>query len=117
VDFSGKADDARYFNKRSEMAFRCAEAVETRRRLTTGSSARSRVSRHPVLVREGEIPSDREGPNQEAAPGHSPDRADALWLKYALAELPAQTMDGVQLGGLVKGKALSDWDPLDERRD
>lgn len=110
VNFSGKADDPRYLNKRAEMWFRMAEWVKR------GGA----LPKNPQLVRElttsrytfvnGKfqiIP--KELIKKEL--GFSPDLADALALTFAWPEMPAQVIDGVRL---PSPKLRSEFDPFAE---
>lgn len=117
VQFSGKADDPRYYNKRAEMAFRMAEAIK-------GGAA---YPPDPQLAREilalrywfdkGKLRIIEKDQVKKALQGHSPDRCDAVMCTYAVVDLPARSVEGVELGGLPpKGKAESDWDPYAERQ-
>lgn len=112
VNFSGKADDARYLNKRAEMWFRMAEWVKR------GGA----LPKNPQLVRELTTPTftfhngkfqieDKKLIKQRL--GFSPDLADALALTFAWPEMPAQMMNGVPL---PQPKLKSDFDPFNDAK-
>ena len=107
VNFSGKADDPRYLNKRAEMWFRMADWVKR------GGC----LPKMPDLVRELTAPtySFHNGKFQleekdqiKKRLGFSPDLADALALTFAWAEMPRSEIDGIQI---PKKQMTSDFDP------
>lgn len=110
VNFSGKADDPRYLNRRAEMWFRMAEWVKR------GGA----LPKNPQLVRELTTPTftfhqgkfqieDKELIKQRL--GFSPDLADALALTFAWPEMPTAMMDGVPIPQV---KMKSEFDPYNE---
>lgn len=110
VNFAGKADDPRYFNKRTEMYFRAAEWVK----------AGGALPPIPELVREATATTywfDKgkmrveEKDQVKAKLGKSPDHWDAFVLTFALADQPSITDPVGRLLQPTAGKALSDWDP------
>lgn len=107
VNFSGKADDVRYLNKRAEMWFRMAEWVKR------GGA----LPRNPQLVRELTTPTftfvngkfqiePKESIKKNL--GFSPDLADALALTFAWPEMPTEQMDGVYV---PRQKMRSEFNP------
>ena len=120
INFSGKADDPRYFNKRSEMHFRAAEWVKN------GGG----LPNMPALIREAVAPTywfDKgkmrvveKDQIKSQLNGHSPDTWDAFVLTFALAELPSNTTPEGRLvaarnAAASVGRVQSDWDPFAER--
>lgn len=109
INFSGKADDPRYLNKRAEMWFRMAEWVKR------GGS----LPKDPELVRELTTPTytlvngkfQIEPKDQiKKRLGFSPDKADALGLTFAWVEMPASDYEGTPMR---RGPAMkSDFDPF-----
>jgi len=111
VNFSGKADDARYFNKRSEMWFRMADWVKK------GGS----LPRRPGLLKELTAPTYtfhngkfrlEEKDQIKKRLKFSPDEADGLALTFAFVEMPASIAavhPSLAAGG---NKTVSDWDPF-----
>jgi len=116
VNFAGKADDPRYFNKRSEMHFRAAEWVK-------GGGALPHI---PRIVREAVAPTYwfdhgklrvTEKDQIKAALGNSPDYWDALCCSFALVEMPSSSYQGVPLAGAgmsgMRGHATDEWEPYE----
>lgn len=109
VNFSGKADDSRYLNKRAEMWFRMAEWVKR------GGA----LPKNPQLVRELTTPTftfhngkfqleDKKQIKERL--GFSPDLADALALTFAWPEMKASNVEGI----FIKSSGVkSDFDPFD----
>jgi hypothetical protein len=108
VNFSGRADDARYYNKRSEIHFRAAEWVKN-------GGALPNV---PRLVREacaatywfdnGKLRVVEKDQIKLELGGVSPDYWDAFCLTFALVEMPSKA--GRELMGQAVG-IVSDYDP------
>jgi hypothetical protein len=115
VDFSGKADDPRYFNKRSEMAFRCAEAIKSGAALPKDSQLARELVATRYWFEKGKFRVVEKDQIKKQLNGHSPDRADALWCTYALEDMPARSIDGVEIPGFARPQAVSEWDPFSER--
>lgn len=112
VNFSGKATDPRYFNKRSEMWFKMAQWIR----------AGGALPKEPDLVRELTAPTytlDKgrlrleEKEQIKKRLGFSPDKADALALTFAVPDMPTQR-HRVALG-IRDEQHKSDWDPLAEK--
>ena len=113
VNFSGKADDPRYFNKRSEMLFRVAEWVKR------GGS----LPNLPVLVKEFTTPKfwfekgkfrveEKEQIYKRLR--HSTNFFDGLGLTMATADSPGgKVPEWIQR---AQPRVESDFDPLDSRR-
>lgn len=117
VNFSGKAIDPRYFNKRSEMWFNMAAWVKR------GGA----LPQDPILLKELTIPSYtfKEGkfllqPKEQIKKllRFSPDRADALALTFAQADQPTHARHP-GLENFQKNSGLkSHYDPnIDETKD
>lgn len=109
VQFAGKADDPRYYNKRSEMWFRMSEWVQ----------AGGCLPNLPELVRELSAPTYtfQNGrlllePKEQIKDrlGYSPDMADALALTFAFEDVPAIT-DFEKVAG-QKHQVLHEFDPF-----
>lgn len=110
INFSGKANDPRYYNKRSEMWFEMAQWVKK------GGV----LPRHPDLHRE--LCSTRytfksgrmimeEKEQVKARLGFSPDVADAFCLTFAWPDMPAK---GMVIGTQQhqRGVLPHEWDPF-----
>jgi hypothetical protein len=87
VNFSGKADDPRYYNKRTEMWWRMAEWVKGRGALPDDAQL-SRELTAPLYSYQGGKIKLEEKDQIKKRLGFSPDRADALALTFALADMP-----------------------------
>jgi hypothetical protein len=113
VNFSGKALDPRYFNKRSEMWFLMANWIK----------ANGVIPNIPELGRELTTPTYtffkgklrlEEKEKIKARLGFSPDLADALCLTFALPDMPASTLP--QWVREQRNKTQADYDPLSADR-
>ncbi len=120
INFSGKADDRRYFNKRAEMYFRAAEWVKG------GGALPDSV---PGIVAEatattfwfdkGQFRVLEKDQVKSQLGGRSPDYWDAFVLTFAIVDLPTQFANVPGLGRVLtnaiagsRGHAVDDWDPL-----
>lgn len=115
VQFSGKADDPRYFNKRAEMAFRCAEAIKGGAALPKDAQLARELCATRYFFKAGKFQILEKDQIKKLLNGHSPDRADALWCTYAIEDLPARSIDGVEIPGFARPQAVSEWDPFEAR--
>lgn len=113
VNFSGKADDSRYFNKRSELHFRFKEWVE-------GGGG---LPHMPELVKEFSVATYWfekgkfrvvEKEQVKALLGRSPDHLDALLTTFAIVDQPAA--DGATAFAGGQSRHVSDWDPNEDGR-
>jgi phage terminase large subunit len=110
VNFSGKADDPRYFNKRSEMHFKFAEWVK----------AGGALPNMPELIREFTVPTytfhngklrvvEKEF-IKALLNGKSPDYLDAILTTFCIPDQPTQQLEGVSLPDALMPRHVSDWD-------
>lgn len=113
INFSGKAIDPRYYNKRAEMYFLMAEWVK----------ARGQLCNMPDLVREltASTYSFHNGKFQienkaliKGRLGYSPDIADALALTFALPEMPGMQLPRYGLGDVSKNVMKHEWNPYSD---
>jgi hypothetical protein len=113
VNYSGRPNDPRYFNKRSEMWFEMRDWVRR------GGC----LPRDPQLARELTTPTYtfsggkfrlEEKDQIKKRLGFSPDKADALAQTFALPEMPAATAPGLP-GRPAAGRVVSEWDPFEDR--
>lgn len=127
INFSGKADDSRYFNKRSEMWFRMAEWVKRGGALPQDEDLAKELCA-PTYFFSGSGKLQLEDKTQiKKRLGFSPDKADALALTFAQVEMPRSDGDviltrmGIGGGGFgdMAGKNTSkhEWDPFKETVD
>lgn len=112
INFSGKAEDARYLNKRAEMWFRMQDWVKRGGALPNIPSLVSELTTTTYTFHNGKFTIE---PKEQikARLGFSPDLADALALTFALPEMPASNLfPGME----PTSKHLSDYDPYDPTR-
>lgn len=114
INFSGKASDPRYFNKRSEMWFKMAEWVKRGGALPKHRVLKKELSSVSYTFSSGKFylePKER----MRQKLGFSPDFADSLALTFAMDEAPTiKTLEGYSLQFNQKPKV--DYDPFDEDR-
>jgi phage terminase large subunit len=115
INFSGKADDPRYYNKRSEMIFRASEWVK----------AGGCLPEVPGLVSEAVAPTywfdngklrvtEKDQIKKEL--GKSPDYWDAFCLTFALVEMPSRSSPQMIAAGIQGSRIKDDWDPWSSDR-
>lgn len=113
INFAGKADDPRYFNKRAEMWFRMAEWIKR------GGG----LPKIPALIRELTTPTyTLKGGKFLIEPkdqikrrlGFSPDLADGLALTFAWPEMPRAA--ATIMPGAHRSRLVSDFDPYEITR-
>lgn len=112
INFSGRADDPRFFNKRAEMYWRLAEWVKTGGALHPSDALRRELVAFTYTYQDGKLRLTEKDQVKKMLGGHSPDEADALAVSFAVVELPR--------GGVVNGWGLDteagttphDWDPF-----
>lgn len=110
VNFAGKADDPRYFNKRSEMWFRMADWVKRGGMLPNYQSYVRQLSTPTYTFQLGKFRLEEKDQIKKRL-GFSPDDADALALTFAIAEMPgAQSPEGQAAARASSMK--SDYDPI-----
>lgn len=102
VAFSGKADDPRYFNKRSEMHFRAAEWVKSGGALPNDPELAAELLAHTYSYRGDRLWVCEKDLVREVL-GRSPDAADAFALTFAYDVTPApiHVSAGLSLGAAV----------------
>ena len=114
VNFSSKAIDSRYFNKRSEMWFLMADWVKAGGALPSVDEALVAELTTPTFTfRNGKFALEEKDQIKQRL-GRSPDYADALALTFALPEMPGQMYAGGLQGNA--NHALTDYDPFDASR-
>lgn len=115
VNFSGKATDPRYFNKRAEMWFGMAEWVKKGGWLPPIDFLVGELTVPTYTFMRGKFIIEDKDQIKERL-GRSPNYADALALTFAFADAPAARMDERDLFR-DKRKLVSEWDPLQELRE
>jgi hypothetical protein len=110
VNFSGKSDDPRYFNKRAEMWFRMAEWVKRGGALPNDPDLGRELMAPTYSFRNGKFMLEAKDHIKEKL-GFSPDKADALALTFAHAD-GATSPHLLVPGNVIRGKAVYDYDPF-----
>lgn len=89
VNFSSKADDPRYFNKRSEMWFRMAEWVKKGGCLPKCQKLKKELCEPVYIFRNGKFALEEKDQIKKRL-GFSPDVADALCVTFFSVDQPAK---------------------------
>lgn len=95
VSFAGKADDPRFFNKRSEMYFRAAEWIKTTGSIPVDPQLREELLAHTYLFQGDKLRVEEKDLVKEKL-GRSPDKSDAFVLTFAYDVVAAY--DATELG-------------------
>jgi phage terminase large subunit len=116
VNFSGKADDPRYYNKRAEMAFRAQAAVRGGCALPPIPALSREITAHTYFFHKGKFQITEKDQVKKLIQV-SPDMSDAWWLTYAQPILPpsAAAAAGLHEPG-TNGHTVDDYDPFDDTR-
>jgi len=113
VNFSQKADQPRYFNKRSEMWYRTSEWVKRGGCLPNIPELVGELCCATYTLYKGKLRVVEKAIMKEELT-RSPDFADALCLTFAYKEMPAaSTLPGLSD---ASSKLLTEFDPFDEKR-
>lgn len=113
VNFSGKADDNRYFNKRSEMYWRAAEWVKSGGALPNLPGLIREATAATYTFQGGKFRVEDKA-QIKARIGKSPDFWDAFCCTFALVELPSQ-LAAMDLPSDASGAhAATEFDPYRE---
>lgn len=110
VNFAGKADDPKYYNKRAEMWFRMAEWIKRGGSLPPIRELVADLTTPTYTFSKGKFRIEEKAHIKERL-GRSPDYADALALTFAHGEMPGGDMMNVAQG---PGGHKSDYDPFAE---
>lgn len=114
VNFSGKAIDPRYFNKRSEMWFEMAKWVKKGGALPNIPELVKELTAPTYIFQNGKFRLEEKEQIKKRL-GFSPDYADALALTFALPEMPKSfAVPGMPQP--APGCVQHDYDPLAEAR-
>lgn len=108
VNFSGKAIDPRYFNKRAEMYWNMSEWVKNGGALPKDDQLLRELCAPTYTLRNGKILLE-DKKQIKTRLGFSPDLADALALSFSIPDMPAAPtfIPGLSVGG----KMLSEYEP------
>jgi hypothetical protein len=90
VDYAGKADDPRYFNKRTEMWWRMAEWLKRGGSLPNDPQLARELTTPVYWFHQGKIRLEEKDQIKKRL-GFSPDHADALAQTFCVVDQPAQT--------------------------
>jgi phage terminase large subunit len=113
VNFSGKAIDPRYYNKRAEMWFEMADWVKKGGALPNIPSLKRELTAPTYTFKKGKFLLE-EKEQIKARLGFSPDMADALCLTFAVPDMPSQFRQGIRSGDT--GKLHAEFDPFSTER-
>lgn len=117
VNFSGKAQDPRYFNARSEMWFRMAEWVKNGGCLPRNDQLRKELVAPTYTFQGGKFRLEDKDHIKKRL-GYSPDFADALALTFFLPDIPGRADIPPEIASLLQretGKVSYENDPLSTR--
>lgn len=109
VNASGKADDPRFFNKRSETAFRAAEWVKKGGALPNAPELTRQATAVTYTFKDGKFWVLEKAQMKAQLNGQSPDEWDAFCLTFALADMPAAQS---QLATVAPQNIAPDFDPF-----
>lgn len=119
INFSGKADDPRFLNRRAEMSFRAAEWVKSGGALPDIPGLADEACAQTYQFKDGKFALPDKAIVKEVLKGQSPDLWDGFILTFAVAEMP--TLEGIP--GLVNAMQMAhsggnrgEYDPFDESR-
>jgi phage terminase large subunit len=117
VNFSGKATDPRYYNKRSEIWFLLADWVKRGGVLPRGADIIRELSSVEYGFQNSKFRLEDKNQLKQRL-GYSPDMADALAMTFAVAEGSSQSSLYDAYGRLrnKNKRVLFDYDPLSDER-
>ena len=111
VQFSGRAMDARYFNKRSEMYFDLAKWVKSGGCLPNDSELKEELCATEYTFQGDKFRLiDKEDIKDNI--GRSPDKADAIALTFAYPVSPRNPFTGMHQGQRPREQAMRGHDPF-----
>jgi hypothetical protein len=113
INFSSKAIDPRYFNKRSEMWFQMAEWIKRGGVLPNRPGLLKELTAPTYTFKNGKFQLEEKDQIKNRLK-FSPDEADALALTFAIPDAPGAT----RLPGMAQknGKMEHEYDPYDPSR-
>lgn len=117
VNFSSRAIDPRYFNKRSEMWFELANWVKRGGALPPDPELSAELTAPTYTFQQGKFRLE-EKDQIKARLGFSPDKADAYALTFAYPDAPASEVINSRLPNALArtAHAADDWNPFDPNR-
>lgn len=111
INFSGKATDPRYFNKRSEMWFEMRDWIQRGGALPNVPELVRELTTPTYSFHNGKFRLEEKDQIKDRL-GFSPDYADALALTFSLPEMPTAPPHWVTSSAVRRG----DYDPLSDDR-
>lgn len=116
VQFSGKAIDPRYYNKRSEIWFKMAEWVKKGASLPKDAQLLRELTEPLYYFQDSKLRLEEKDQIQKRL-GFSPDCGDALAVTFAIPDQPGRIhIPGIgkvdHFGRRENARVASDWDPL-----
>lgn len=106
VAFAGKPDDARYFNKRTEMHFRLAEWVKSGGKLPDDPELHAELTAMTYVFKGDKMLLEDKDMIREKL-GRSPDKADALALTFAYEVAPTARIRNSSYADMVGDSYLT----------
>lgn len=114
INFSGKAADPRYYNRRAENHFRAAEWVKRGGSLPNKSSLVREATAPTYTLKDGRLLIEPKEMIKNRL-GFSPDEWDAFTLTFSLPDSPtATTPAGQLLQQHQQNRIEAEWDPMRE---
>ena len=110
VNFSGRADDSRYLNKRAEMWFKMADWIKSGGALPNMPELIRELTAPTYTFQNGKFKLEEKAQIKTRL-GFSPDLADALALTFAIEEQAARSNNPLDPQGAT-GKLIHDYDPF-----
>lgn len=110
INFSGKALDPRYFNRRSEMWFLGCEWVKRGGALPPDPELARELTTPMYTMQNGKFRLEEKEQIKKRL-GFSPDRADALFLTFALPDQPAALNHLGMPTNMDQQRVKCEWDP------
>ena len=114
VNFSSRATDPRYFNKRAEIWFEMAEWIKRGGALPNIPELARELTAPTYTFKNGKFQLEEKDQIKERL-GSSPDYADALALTFSIAEMPASSVMDIPILR-TQTQAVNDYDPFSESR-
>lgn len=110
INFSGKATDSRYFNKRSEIHFLLADWIRRGGALQRVPDLVKELTAPTYTFQNGKLRLEEKAQIKERL-GFSPDLSDALALSFSLPEMPASIASFIP-GMKENHNFVADYDPF-----
>jgi hypothetical protein len=115
VSFSGKADDPMYLNRRAEMWFRMAEWIKKGGALPNDQDLARELTAPQYTFHGGKFKLEAKDHIKQRL-GFSPDKADALALTFAIAEMQSDPFAAIAHLPGRRQQVSHDYDPFYDSR-